>query len=524
MGDLFLEHWNYEEQGTELHNDSRPSWKIGDHVLTLNQNNRNGGDALHIWSSTTGIGCGGQRSGVSGWALNPNGVGVEGWSKPQRYRSGSDIPFTGLSDGGAGTGTGVRGVTGTGFGVEGWAVSPGSSWAAGNLDSAAHQNMGSGTGVMGISGTGIGVYGKSFGKAWDGTPKVGNGVNGEAEIGVGVVGTAKKGDGVYGRSDDGDGVVGVSRKNGNAGVVGFNANEQGTGVVGSSEGWGVRGWSNGDNGVVGTANKEQKAGVYGTCNAKDGIGVYGNTDLGVGVAGVTRRGIGIWAEVTASGLSSEAPTIALLARGTVAGIFQGDVVIQGNVTVAAGYGLTVQTPGNKHGVVALADGSRRLVCAIESPEAWFEDFGEAKLANGTANVALDSDFAQTVDTTEYHVFLTPHDDSNGLYIARRTRTGFKVAEQQKGRSNIVFSWRLVARPKTAKRGRFARDKNQARIQRAIEPLARTRTLLASSKIDPQVLNAPIVPKLTMPKLSEPKKPPRGNARSRMLRRRKKARS
>ena len=38
--------------------------------------------------------------------------------------------------------------------------------------------------------------------------------------------------------------------------------------------------------------------------------------------------------------------------------------------------------GVKGAVVPHEDGSHRLLCAIESPESWFEDFGEAALKDG----------------------------------------------------------------------------------------------------------------------------------------------
>ena len=95
--------------------------------------------------------------------------------------------------------------------------------------------------------------------------------------------------------------------------------------------------------------------------------------------------------------------------GENAGVFKGNVTVNGH--------LVVQGAGAKNGVVTLKDGSHRLVCAIESPEAWFEDLGEAKLVKGTAHVALDLDFAQAVDTASYHVFITPYGDCGGLYVS-----------------------------------------------------------------------------------------------------------
>jgi hypothetical protein len=111
------------------------------------------------------------------------------------------------------------------------------------------------------------------------------------------------------------------------------------------------------------------------------------------------------------------------------------VLIEGDLTVT----------GVKGAVVPHADGSHRLLCAIESTESWFEDFGETALKDGKAEVELDPDFAAVIETTGYHVFLTPYGDSSGLYVADRTTKSFIVREQKDGTSNLAFSYRVVAR-------------------------------------------------------------------------------
>ncbi|GAB4272998.1 MAG: hypothetical protein Kow0080_20050 [Candidatus Promineifilaceae bacterium] len=100
--------------------------------------------------------------------------------------------------------------------------------------------------------------------------------------------------------------------------------------------------------------------------------------------------------------------------------------------------------GTKSAMVS-AQGGQRLVYTIESPEVWLEDFGSGQLQNGVAQVAIDPVFASSVDLSgEYHVFLTPLGDSNGLYVANKTATGFEVRESGGGTSNIGFDYRIVA--------------------------------------------------------------------------------
>jgi hypothetical protein len=84
---------------------------------------------------------------------------------------------------------------------------------------------------------------------------------------------------------------------------------------------------------------------------------------------------------------------------------------------------------------------------MESPECWFEDFGEAQLIAGKSEIKLDALFASVVKTRDYHVFLSPYGDCNGLYVSRRTARGFTVRELKKGLGKVGFSYRVVARRK-----------------------------------------------------------------------------
>src|SRR5262249_37783980 len=103
-------------------------------------------------------------------------------------------------------------------------------------------------------------------------------------------------------------------------------------------------------------------------------------------------------------------------------------------------------------------GFHRLLYCMESPECWYEDFGEAKLSKGKAKVMLAADFASAVDTNQYHVFLTAYGDSNGLFVSKRTAKGFEVREQNGGSSTIRFSYRIVSHRKDVTAKRMAKVK------------------------------------------------------------------
>jgi hypothetical protein len=308
-------------------------------------------------------------------------------------------------------------------------------------------------------------------------------------------------------SSDGTGVVGTSNI---VGVFGYGGVG---GVVGLGK-TGVYGEGTSNHGVVGKSASKTKYGVLGLAPdngmgvggmSKWGFGTVGGSNVGVGVYGISEAGFGVLAQAlkgpASVGLYAKAPGAAAL--------FEGDILVHGNVIIDQNHSLILGTPGNKNAAVAFPDGSQRLLCAIESPEAWFEDFGEAALAKGKVHVAFDPDFARTFDLRRYHVFLTPYGETNGLYVIRRTRRGFDVVERKQGRSSVRFSWRVVAKPRSAKHKRFAKTTALQMLHHVRAAAARANK---APKIDlalppvnvhsrvrktPKVLKVPILPKSLM---------------------------
>ena len=291
---------------------------------------------------------------------------------------------------------------------------------------------GSGKRESDVEGVGVHGFGENFGVYGNGNRGIA-GVYGSHNQGrVGVLGAAMRG---------ATGVIGVSMSSIGNPLSTFGesipdpADGSGTGVLGASgEGYGVLGKSQDNAGVVGRSTNS--VGVWGsvTADREGGYGVLGESTDGIGVVGRSDGGTGVFGSV-----NRDRP-------GGLAGRFVGPVLIEGDLTVT----------GVKGAVVPHADGSHRLLCAIESPESWFEDFGEAALKDGRAEVQLDPDFAAVIETKGYHVFLTPYGDSNGLYVVDRTAKGFMVREQKDGTSNLTFSYRVVARRKDIATQRLAR--------------------------------------------------------------------
>ena len=231
----------------------------------------------------------------------------------------------------------------------------------------------------------------------------------------------------------GTGVVGVGGPVGGIGLIGV-AGGKADGVVGTSD-------ANAKSGVF-AFNPGRGAGVRGYSGGRSGVGVFGKGAIGVQALADTIDGIGV------IGFGHENGVRAASDIG-VAGEFHGGVSVEGNFRVYRGVKSTV---------VPHHDGSHRQLYCMESPESWFEDFGEGKLIKGNARVQLDSGFASVVQTNTYHVFLTPYGDSNGLYVARRSKGGFEVKEQRNGKSSLSFSYRIVAKRKDVEGKRLAKVK------------------------------------------------------------------
>jgi len=130
--------------------------------------------------------------------------------------------------------------------------------------------------------------------------------------------------------------------------------------------------------------------------------------------------------------------------------------------------------GSVKGSVKVDNGSRNVALyAMQSPENWFEDAGSGQLSNGSARIELDPIFAQTVNAgVEYHVFLTPKGDSEGLYVSKETPQGFEVHEQRGGHSNIAFDYRIMAKRIGYEKVRLADLTEQLNKQEAQSPKMR----------------------------------------------------
>lgn len=440
-------------------------------------------------ASGTGIsGISTDAEGVRGQSTEPFGAGVHGVSTFGAGVVGETIARYGVF-GVSVNGHGVAGHSENMVGVVGYSKNDVGVWGIGDSDPGVVGKCSGQPGVVGSSTKNSGVYGYS--------PTLG--VRGLAdsrtELSIGVAGECSAGGyGVYGTSPSG------------AGVYGADVGQDGSGVYGTSDnGWGVRGESGGQAGVYGEGYATTSAyGVWGNASRSLASGVFGDGRgsakfwTPAGVEGRALSGPGVFARtvqgdfgliaVSAATGGAGRFTVRNSGHGMGAAAFGGDVSVSGGVYVEG----PLKVFGNpKSAVVRLPDGSHRLLYCMESPESWFEDFGRGRLVRGKAKVTLDRTFAAVVRTNDYHVFLSSEGESGGIYVSRRTRTGFEVREQGGGRSTVRFSYRIVARRKDVTAPRFPKE--------ASRPISSRRpSAVASTKVAarPTRLKRPILPKVS----------------------------
>src|SRR5690606_17472582 len=91
----------------------------------------------------------------------------------------------------------------------------------------------------------------------------------------------------------------------------------------------------------------------------------------------------------------------------------------------------------------------KVMFAPEAPEVLFQDYGTGRLKNGMATISIDPIFANNidVDTRPLKVFVQLEGNCNGVYVTNKSANGFTVIELNNSKSNVPFSWQIVANRK-----------------------------------------------------------------------------
>src|SRR5579863_1281993 len=292
-------------------------------------------------------------------------------------------------------------------------------------------NTGSGDGIdMNLNGgTGISINGVTYGVAASASSDAGI-FRSNSLDGIYAVGPAA---GIYAENDTDAQYLAASYgfEEGSTqqtiGVYGYSASNIGFGVYGQD-------YSASNTGAY--LSIYNPAGVWGDSGRAVNAGILGTADDGFGAIFANSSPTGY---ATLGVMDLDTTNSSALLFEAVSDGFGGECKIDVNGNLSCNGSVT--TP------VKVQGGSRNVaLSAIEAPENWFEDAGSGHLSNGGAVVNLEDVFGETVNTEiDYHVFLTPKGDCEGLYVSNETARGFEVHELRHGSSNIAFDYRIMAK-------------------------------------------------------------------------------
>jgi hypothetical protein len=388
----------------------------------------------------------GQTFGVGGFTSSPAGYGVEGLDVAS---SGGTAGYFQVNSGSATILQGNNGSTSE-FLVD----SAGDVYAEGVI-----VGGNSNSSTAGVAGAAYASSGQTYGVFGEVASPAGYGVLG-ANTSSGTPGTLSIG--VVGLSQAGYGGVGVEGLSAYIGVLGTASGASNT----STEFGGLPGvW-----GDTGGAPETNYVGVVGTADDNSAGNFFNNSPQATLFLG--------------NNSTANSTDLVLIAKGdNVGGLCTIDV--SGNLSCNGKIG----------GAASVDSGARKVALyAMQSPENWFEDAGSGLLSNGSARIELDPTFAQTVNAgVEYHVFLTPKGDSEGLYVSNETPQGFEVHEQRGGHSNIAFDYRIMAKRVGYEKVRLADLTEQLNKQEAYRQKMRRPRPTAAPKASPRMPTLPVLP-------------------------------
>ncbi len=294
-----------------------------------------------------------------------------------------------------------------------------------------------GTGVVGVGTNGGGYYTVTNGSGgaftgYHGSLSVGTNTTG----GIGVIGAGN--DGVYtmlpsfgaGGSFTGD----------NIGVAGFGTSSTaGIGVIGAGNGSGALYPSAGAGGSF-----TGIVGLYGKSTASNGTGIIG---IGNNIASPSTVSTG-----SGGSFSGTVCGVYGYAANSSSDRYGGYFATGGSLYAYVGgrYSNTnrkIVGSGTVSTIVKNRQGERITLTCPEAPEVVFQDFGVGQIIDGVAHITIDPDLAINIVVSEKYplkVYITPEGDCNGVYVTNKSAEGFDVIELQGGKSNIPFSWQIVA--------------------------------------------------------------------------------
>ncbi len=285
------------------------------------------------------------------------------------------------------------------------------------------------------TGTGVIGVGNNLANATYAPGGSGGSFKGDSVGAFGYVTSATKTHGfaMYGQAGEtfGNGVVGSGNNINNPTVL----------AVGSG------GAFNGDSiGAFSYSTKAHGFGFYGFGNGATSTGVVGvGNNVGAGVIASGAGGqffgnaFGLYAATTAS-VNPSAP---IENYSTSNGSFE-----YLNYYNGTNYKILQGTVGSVSCAVKDLNGKYVVMHCAETPEFYFQDYGQGKLLNGFVHINLDPILAKNVAITSQHplrVFVQLEDNENckGVVVKNKTTTGFDVVELNGGTSNTPFTYTII---------------------------------------------------------------------------------
>jgi hypothetical protein len=351
------------------------------------------------------------------------------------------------------TGYGVEGSSPSGIGVYGSAFSGNAGFFSNNdtvnptvaVSNATNGSTSATPIVIQATSFGLNTYGVFSYMYGNGSTALYGSSHGDVDTGSGRVPV-----GVYGRSDgtDGNGMQAFATGLGGVGIyaeAGAGADSSGTvaaGVYGVGDhGIGVEGFANNESDLykqIQTAYAPAMAGVWGDTRVSGGSGNLG------GVVGTADSNFAGYFYNNSSGFSTLSVQNSNSSGGS--GLFKVLKASTPNGTCGIGDG-DLSCTGQLKTLASTGGGARTVeTYATQSAENWMEDYGTGAMEHGAGVVQIDPAFADTVTAdAKYHVFLTPHGDSKGLYVTNLTPTSFEVRESGGGISSLSFDYKIVGK-------------------------------------------------------------------------------
>lgn len=118
-----------------------------------------------------------------------------------------------------------------------------------------------------------------------------------------------------------------------------------------------------------------------------------------------------------------------------------------NITATGGTDYKIVGNGTVSTLIPDEKNRPRVMFCPEAPEVLFVDYGTGKLINGKVHIKIDKILARSLKIDKEHplkVFIQLEGSCNGVYVTNKTDKGFDVNELMDGKSNVDFSWHIVA--------------------------------------------------------------------------------